>query len=517
MPIEVSVTDQNVQVSTSGQTVNASVSGGVGPAGPTGPQGPAGATGPQGPAGAAGASAWADITGKPSTFAPSAHTHAIADTTGLQAALDGKAPTDSPQFTNYADAARFTDDLGQVTSISGGFVTTRRVTFATDGTGVFQTTAFTGTLKTKLDGIATGATANATDAQLRDRATHTGTQAVGTLATTGTASASTYLRGDGAWTATPVTSVDGSTGAVTITKHEVLDFTVSSKPSAATGSGGVYSYTVPAAAKAIRILCVGGGAGGGSGRRGATSTARGGGAGGSGAAAYSAFWAVADLPSTALTIYAPSGGAGGAAATADNTDGSFGGNATETYVTSSGTKIVSAWVTSPGGNGTTSGGSIYSTYQGGVGGDYSNNGSPMRGGAGSATGAGANGEQTFRIACTGGGGGGAATSGNASGAGGDSWIPYMATSGTVYNTDTLQGGTAGGGNGANGQRRSGWQGPLGGGGSGGGGNASGAGGNGGNGAFPGGGGGGGGASLNGNNSGAGGNGGGALVRITVYY
>ena len=34
--------------------------------------GPAGATGP---AGAAGASAWNDITGKPSTFAPSAHTH----------------------------------------------------------------------------------------------------------------------------------------------------------------------------------------------------------------------------------------------------------------------------------------------------------------------------------------------------------------------------------------------------------------------------------------------------------
>jgi hypothetical protein len=35
--------------------------------------------------------------------------------------------------------------------------------------------------KTKLDGIASGATANATDAQLRDRSTHTGTQAVGTI------------------------------------------------------------------------------------------------------------------------------------------------------------------------------------------------------------------------------------------------------------------------------------------------------------------------------------------------
>lgn len=33
---------------------------------------------------------WAEVTGKPSTFAPSAHTHAIADVTGLQTALDGK-------------------------------------------------------------------------------------------------------------------------------------------------------------------------------------------------------------------------------------------------------------------------------------------------------------------------------------------------------------------------------------------------------------------------------------------
>jgi hypothetical protein len=36
--------------------------------------------------------------------------------------------------------------------------------------------------KTKLDGIATGATANATDAQLRDRSTHTGTQTISTVA-----------------------------------------------------------------------------------------------------------------------------------------------------------------------------------------------------------------------------------------------------------------------------------------------------------------------------------------------
>jgi hypothetical protein len=43
--------------------------------------------------GTSGPTAWADITGKPLTFAPSTHSHAISDTTGLQAALDGKQPS----------------------------------------------------------------------------------------------------------------------------------------------------------------------------------------------------------------------------------------------------------------------------------------------------------------------------------------------------------------------------------------------------------------------------------------
>jgi hypothetical protein len=43
--------------------------------------------------------------------------------------------------------------------------------------------------KTKLDGVATGATANSSDAQLRDRATHTGTQPLSTISDAGTAAA----------------------------------------------------------------------------------------------------------------------------------------------------------------------------------------------------------------------------------------------------------------------------------------------------------------------------------------
>ena len=36
---------------------------------------------------------WTDVTGKPSTFPPSAHTHPISAVTGLQSALDGKQAT----------------------------------------------------------------------------------------------------------------------------------------------------------------------------------------------------------------------------------------------------------------------------------------------------------------------------------------------------------------------------------------------------------------------------------------
>jgi hypothetical protein len=44
-------------------------------------------------AGGGGSTSWASITGKPSTFAPSAHAHPISEVTSLQSALDGKAPT----------------------------------------------------------------------------------------------------------------------------------------------------------------------------------------------------------------------------------------------------------------------------------------------------------------------------------------------------------------------------------------------------------------------------------------
>lgn len=54
------------------------------------------------------------------------------------------------------------------------------------------------TAKTKLDGIASGATANATDAQLRDRSTHTGTQAASSISDSTTAGRALLTAADAA-------------------------------------------------------------------------------------------------------------------------------------------------------------------------------------------------------------------------------------------------------------------------------------------------------------------------------
>lgn len=78
---------------------------------------------------AADSAPWAGITGKPPTFTPSAHTHAIEDTTGLQSALDAK--LDESAVSSFgatliddttASAARTTLGLGALatlTTISG--------------------------------------------------------------------------------------------------------------------------------------------------------------------------------------------------------------------------------------------------------------------------------------------------------------------------------------------------------------------------------------------------------------
>ena len=88
----------------------------------------------------------------------------------------------------------------------------------TDATIPAATTSLTGLQssadKTKLDGIATGATANAADSALRDRATHTGTQAWSTITST-----PTTLSGYGISDAQPLDADLTSIAALTTTTY----------------------------------------------------------------------------------------------------------------------------------------------------------------------------------------------------------------------------------------------------------------------------------------------------------
>lgn len=99
------------------------------------------------------------ITGK----ADAEHTHAMSDVEGLGAALEGKASTD----------VATTEDNGLLSNSD----------------------------KSKLDGIASGATANDTDINLKNRANHTGEQAITTV--TGLQSAldgkQNAITADGGW------------------------------------------------------------------------------------------------------------------------------------------------------------------------------------------------------------------------------------------------------------------------------------------------------------------------------
>lgn len=81
--------------------------------------------------------------------------------------------------------------------------------------------AMSGEDKTKLDGIVAGATKNATDAQLRDRTTHTGVQPISTVSGLQTALDSKVANTDGRltdsreWTGSTISQAEAEAGTST--------------------------------------------------------------------------------------------------------------------------------------------------------------------------------------------------------------------------------------------------------------------------------------------------------------
>lgn len=97
--------------------------------------------------------------------ASSSHTHSISNVTGLQTALDSKAASSHTHVISDVNGLQTALDSKASTSVA-----------TTSANGLMSNTD-----KTKLDGIASGATANSSDATLLSRSNHTGTQAISTV------------------------------------------------------------------------------------------------------------------------------------------------------------------------------------------------------------------------------------------------------------------------------------------------------------------------------------------------
>ena len=161
---------------------------------------------------AADAVPWAGVTGKPATFAPSAHDHAIADVTGLQVAMDGKQASGSYVLTGdtrLSDARTPTGGAGGV--LSG--------TYPNPGFAVDMAT------KAELDAVATAkadaahahTAANISDSTAMGRAVLTAVDAAAARAAIGAGTSSTTGTVTDVTGTAPITSTGGTAPAIGIT------------------------------------------------------------------------------------------------------------------------------------------------------------------------------------------------------------------------------------------------------------------------------------------------------------
>lgn len=436
------------------------------------------------------------------------------DVDALVAVVDGKLQKNQ-NLADLTSAATARGNLGlgsAALAAAGDFATDDHIhaNAVANGAAGF----LSGADKAKLDGVAAGATANDTDAELRDRATHTGTQIAATIS-------------DLSESVRDIIAAALVAGAnVTITPNDVAD-TITIEAAAGGGGGGGTitrrytahgTWTKPAGLVAIRVVGhAGGGGGGGGATRALDAFNAVGGGGGASGAHFDIMIDAADLPATVPFEVGAAGigGAGGVIEGGGAGNGSAGG-----WTTFGASGAATRHVASGGGGGGTGGTAASAGGNGGTppGGQWRG----VTGGSAGQTagGNGAYGASGGAIAGSGGAGGtlrgsddsvwnGGDGSFNASRTGSNFPQNNLSNGGGVTGTNPLHGGA---GNDSPDLFSGGW------GGGGGKSSKTGPGGNGGNGGFPGGGAGGGGGARTGvGKGGDGGNGGAGSLMIIEFY
>lgn len=130
----------------------------------------------------------ASLTSGLATKSSTSHTHTLDDVSDVTLSAPSTGQVLKYNGTAWVNDTDATSSGSGATNLTATLSSTQTIINSDTGTDatipavdVTNAGVMTPTQKTKLDGIATGATANSTDALLRDRSTHTGTQAISTV------------------------------------------------------------------------------------------------------------------------------------------------------------------------------------------------------------------------------------------------------------------------------------------------------------------------------------------------
>jgi hypothetical protein len=204
---------------------------------------------------------YSSLLGTPSTFAPSAHQHPLSDISGLQAALDAKASlvngtVPSSMLPSFVDdvidvggTLPASGDVGKIYVVSTGANTNK--IYRWSGSTFIEISPSPGSTDTVTEGSTNLYYTNiraAAAAPVQSVAGRTGIITLSQLGSSGTASATTFLRGDGAWAEASGSSFTGTVDGGDYTGVIAYDnsITVIQQPTSQTAASGAATFSIVA-------------------------------------------------------------------------------------------------------------------------------------------------------------------------------------------------------------------------------------------------------------------------------